>query len=112
MTVVAPIDTRRRRKIRTAPREILPSEVAVLNQRAKQQSHRRRMRPKRVVLPLPVASMRRWTGTRPSTKYSTHRNRAGDFEGCLFHSSYRKSKRQEISCPLTSGTTSTNQSLG
>ena len=38
-------NNRRCRRTRTAVREILPNEVAVLNQRAKQQSHRRRMRP-------------------------------------------------------------------
>ena len=112
MTVVAPIDTRRCRKIHTAQREILPNELAVLNQRAKQQSHRRRMRLKHVDLPLRVASMRRWSDTQPNTKYSMRRSRAEDFEGCLLQSSCRKSKRQELSSPLTSGTASTNQSLG
>jgi hypothetical protein len=102
MTVVVPIGTRKRRKMCTAEREILPIERDVSNQRATRQAHRRRMRPKRADLPLPVASTRRPLSILPNRKCSTHRSRAENFEGCLFQSSYRKSKRQQIKGPVLS----------
>jgi predicted aminopeptidase len=70
------------------------------------------MRPTHADLPLPGASMRRPSGTRPNTKYSTHRSRAEDFEGCLLRSSYRKRKRQRFSSPVGPRAGSANQSLG
>src|SRR6267154_5064325 len=102
MTAVAPIDNRPCRRIRTTPQEILPNELAVLNQRAKQQSPRWRRRPARVDLPLQEASMQQPSGTRPNTKYNTHRSRAEDFEECLLQSSCRKRKRQLFSSPVSS----------